>query len=344
MCTKPDIKAFRECIKRVVDWFLPMVTTSGTIRDESDILAYYHAPNLLAVTGAFTEANRMANWLAKEVLTAEGDFRYRGAKGEIIKPSLQWNYLNGWMTWGLARLGRFDLSEPAAKYIEKFQDPATGGFFTAADPENDFSPVSKAVDMGSTCASSLAMVYTGRWSKAIKAGEFLIKAIDKQPQSNEAFFCMFANNGQAVTGFPEDQNYANVIRFDQPMQAYWYFGFAARILILLFRATGRKDLMDGALGYIDLFERCHEDRWEHWANDKVAWASAALYQITGDRKHLERVARCFNPIVEQQRDDAVWHWKAFYPDYEKQPSSITTELALEFAYLLHEIVGEIESV
>ena len=86
-------------------------------------------------------------------------------------------------------------------------------------------------------------------------------------------------------------------RFEQPKQEYWTFGFAARILALLHRATGRQDFLDGALGYIEVFERCHEDRWTHWANDKVAWASAALYQTTGDSVHLERVGRCFDPIV-----------------------------------------------
>ena len=40
----------------------------------------------------------------------------------------------------------------------------------------------------------------------------------------------------------------------------------------------------------------------------------------------------------------MWHWEAFYPDYADQPRGITIELALEFAFLLHEILAEIEAV
>jgi len=80
-----------------------------------------------------------------------------------------------------------------------------------------------------------------------------------------------------------------------------------------------------------------------WANDKVAWASPALYQTTGESAHLERIGRCFDPIVEAQRDDAVWHWEAFLPNYDEQPRGMTIELALEFAFLSHEIVSEIDS-
>ncbi len=197
--------------------------------------------------------------------------------------------------------------------------------------------------MGSTCAASLGMIYSGRWRRAITAGDFLLHSLDQQPVPGEAFYCRFHSDGTAMTDFPEDQAYVSVVRFDQPKQAYWYFGFAARILALLHRATGRREFLDGATRFIEVFDRCHPDRWEHWANDKVAWASAALFQMTGDDSHRQRIGRCFNPIVEAQRDDAVWHWEAFYPDYADQPRGITIELALEFGFLLHEIVAEIES-
>lgn len=340
--TKPDVDAYRACTRRVTDWFVSTLERDGTIRGELDLIAYYHAPNLLAVTDRAVEAQRMASWLAENALASDGDFRYQNKKGEIIQPTMQWNYINGWLTWGLARIGRFDVSEPAARFLERFQDASTGGFLTAANPEEGFAPVSGAVDLGSTCAAALGMIYSGRWEAATRAGEFLLRVLETQAHA-ESFHCRFHSDGNAITEFPEEQAYVSIVRFDQPKQAYWYFGFAARILALLHRATGRQDFLDGALGYIDVFDRCHDDRWVHWANDKVAWASAALYQTTGEAIHLERVGRCFNPIVEAQRDDAVWHWEAFFPNYDEQPRGITIELALEFAFLLHEIVSEIDS-
>ncbi|TDI38764.1 MAG: hypothetical protein E2P02_20070 [Acidobacteria bacterium] len=155
------------------------------------------------------------------------------------------------------------------------------------------------------------MIYSGRWTAALRAGEFLLRTLEEQGRA-EAFHCRFRSDGSAITEFPDEQAYVSIVRFEEPKQAYWYFGFAARILALLHRATGRRDFLDGAFGYIDVFDRCHEDRWEHWANDKIAWASAALYQATGESVHRERVGRCFNPIVQAQRDDAVWHWRHFF--------------------------------
>jgi len=327
----------------VADWLASQVTANGTIGDELDLIAYYHAPNLLAVTGHSTEAQRMASFLAERALAPDGDFRFEGAKGMIIQPSMQWNYINGWLIWGLSRLGRFDVSEPAARFLERFQDVSTGGFLTAADPERGFLPVLDAVDMGSTCAAALGMIYSGRWYAAVRAGEFLLGALRRQPRADEAFFCRFRSDGEPLTDFPEGERYVSVVRYAEPKQAYWYFGFAARILALLFRATARPEFLEGALEYVSRFDRCHQDRFEHWANDKIAWASAALYQITGESTHRERVGRIFNPIVAAQRTDAFWHWKAFFETYEAQPKGIGIELALEFAFLLDEIVSEIES-
>ena len=344
MNTTPDVRAYRNCTRRVVEWFAPRVAETGMIRDEPDLIAYYHAPNLLAVTGHESAGHRMASWLKREALADEGDFRHDGKKGAIIQPSMQWNYINGWLTWGLARLGRFDVSEPAARYLLRFQDASTGGFLTAADAGSGFSPISGAVDMGSTCAGALGMIYSGRWEAALRAGVFLMRAIEAQPEPRDAFYGRFRSDGEALTDFRDDQAYVSVVRFAEPCQAYWYMGFAARILVLLHRATGRTEFLTAALRYIDIFERCHDDRWEHWANDKVAWASAGLYQATGDAVHLERVGRCFNPIVAAQREDAVWHWKEFFPEYAEQPSGITIELALEFAFLLTETAAEVESV
>jgi len=338
-----DVEAYRSCTRRVADWLASQVTANGTIGDELDLIAYYHAPNLLAVTGHSTEAQRIAGFLSKDALAPDGDFRYQGAKGTIIKPSMQWNYINGWLIWGLSRLGRFDVSEPAARFLERFQDVSTGGFLTAADPERGFRPVLDAVDMGSTCAAALGMIYSGRWYSAVRAGEFLLGALRRQPRADEAFFCRFRSDGEAETDFPEGERYVSVVRYSEPKQAYWYFGFAARILALLFRATTRPEFLEGSLAYVSRFDRCHQDRFEHWANDKIAWASAALYQITGEKAHRERVGRIFNPIVAAQRTDAFWHWKAFFESYEAQPKGIGIELALEFAFLLDEIVSEIES-
>jgi hypothetical protein len=340
---EPNIEAYRAAVRRVVDWFVPQVTESGMIRDQPDLIAYYHVPNLMAATGHLLEAHRTASWLKAEALCPDGDFRRDGGKGEFIKPAMQWNYINGWLTWGTARLGRFEVSEPAARFLEGFQDPSTGGFLTAADPDNGFTPVGGAVDMGSTCAVTLGMIYSGRWPAAIRGGEFLIRALDLQPEPEDVFYCRFRSDGRAITEFPEDQGYVSDVRFSQPKQAYWYFGFAARLLALLHRATGRGDFLDAALRYVGVFDRCHEDRWTHWANDKVAWASSALYQITGGQEHRVRVGRIFNPLVDAQLPDGRFHYTDFFPDFDKQPPSITVELTLEFAYLLCEVVAELES-
>jgi hypothetical protein len=341
--TEVQLEAYRKATRLVSDWLASEVTARGTLGDELDLIAYYHAPNLLAATGHATEAQRVAGFLAREALAPDGDFRYHSAKGEFIKPSMQWNYINGWLLWGLSRLGRFDASEPGARFLERFQDESTGGFLTAADPDQRFRPVHGAVDMGSTCAAALGMIYTGRWYPAVRAAEFLLEALRRQPDEETAFFARFDSGFEALTGFPESEAYVSVVRYGEPRQAYWYFGFAARILALLYRATGRGEFLDGALAYVSRFERCHPDRYEHWANDKIAWASAALFQITGEKIHRERVGRIFDPIVAAQRADAFWHWKAFFDTYQSQPRGIRIELALEFAFLLDEIVSELES-
>ncbi len=48
MSTEPQIEAYRDCTRRVCDWFVSELTETGMIGNESDLIAYYHAPNLLA--------------------------------------------------------------------------------------------------------------------------------------------------------------------------------------------------------------------------------------------------------------------------------------------------------
>ncbi|MCP5115955.1 MAG: hypothetical protein GY953_34435, partial [bacterium] len=194
----PNIEAYRTCTRRVSEWFVSELTESGMIEDEQDLIAYYHAPNLLAATDHATEAHRLAGWLAREGTAPDGDFRHQGKKGAIISPTMQWNYINGWLIWGLSRLGRFELSEPAARFLEGFQDEATGGFLTAADPENGFAPVRDACDLGSTCAASLGMIYSGRWQRALRAGEFLLHSLEQQPTPRSSFYCRFHSDGRAM--------------------------------------------------------------------------------------------------------------------------------------------------
>ena len=160
------------CTQRVSEWFVSTLERDGTIRGELDLIAYYHAPNLLAACDRAGEAQRMVNWLAENALADDGDFRYQNKKGDIIQPSMQWNYINGWLTWGLARLGRFDVSEPAARFLERFQDESTGGFLTAANPDDGYAPVTGAVDVGSTCAATLGMIYSGRWMPPSERARF----------------------------------------------------------------------------------------------------------------------------------------------------------------------------
>ena len=343
MTSEPNIEAYRVCIGRVGDWFTSILEPSGKIRDEPDLLPYYHSLGLLAATGHAAEAQRTAKWIKTEAFAPDGDFRHNGCKGAIIAPHMMWNYLNGWLTWGLARLGRFDVSEPAARYLETFQDEITGGFLTAADPDKDFTPVPGAVDVGSTCSVSLAMIYTGRWPAAVRAGEFLTRVLDQQPQPQEAFYTRFRSDGQPITDFPDDQATVSVIRFNQRIQAYWFLGFAARILALVHRATGREEFLKAAFRYVDVFNQCHEDRWEYFANDKMGWAAAALYQITGDPEFRQLVGRIYNPIVERQDADGTWHSKPFVDNYDEWPQALHTELNLELGFLTHEILSEIES-
>ena len=341
--SEPNVDAYRECVDRVRDWFTSILDPCGMIREEPDLLPYYHSLGLLAATNRAGEAHRMADWIKSEAFAPDGDFRTNGAKGAIIQPQMMWNYMNGWLTWGLARLGRFDMSEPAARYLETFQDDTSGGFLTAADPERGFTPVPGAVDVGSTCAASLAMIYTGRWTAATRAAEFLMRVLDQQPQPREAFYTRFSTNGQAITEFPDEVATVSVIRFSQRTQAYWFLGFAARILALVHRATNRRDLLQAALRYVDVFNQCHEDRWEYFANDKMGWAAAALYQITRDPEHRLLAGRIFNPIVERQDADGTWHSKPFIDNYDEWPRALHIEINLELGFLAHEILCEVQS-
>ena len=345
--TKPDLDAYRACTRRVTDWFVSTLEDDGTIRDELETSSPTTTPpNLLAVHRPCRGSAAHGELARRERPRRGRRFPlYRGKKGDIIQPSMQWNYINGWLTWGLGRIGRFDVSEPRGAFSRTVPRPVGEVSSPPADPDTDFAPIAGSVDMGSTCAASLGNDLLGSMGRRHQSGRFLAPRTRKTKRRPTPSTVASLRTGAPLTGFPDEQS----LREHRTLRRA-----QAGLLVLWFRF---EDLGAAA-------PRHRPRRLSRRARTATSAFSTVVTRTDGPHlgqrqsrvgigralpNHGRRSSRRAGGTLfrsHRRRSGVTTRCgtgKRFFPTTTSSRVGITIELALEFAFLLHEIVSEIDS-
>jgi len=133
MVAKTDIsQRLTESRDRGIRFLLEQQRPDGAIGNpEADGLGpYYKALWALAAAGQQEAGGRLATWIAKNVLTEDGDFAgaLRGEGHNYSYP-----YPNAWIICGAQKLGRFDISRRGMDFLMLLHHEEDGGFRTRRD-------------------------------------------------------------------------------------------------------------------------------------------------------------------------------------------------------------------
>jgi len=298
----------------------------------------FKATYALYNTGRIGAATRLLNFLAKNAMTEPGEFHLPGEKST---DALEFGYRNSFILLGALKLGRFDVAsrKATASYAKRYQHEC-GAFFGGAVPKSGEG----MVDPCNTALGGWVCLYSGQYSRALSAGDFLIELWRKQPDPQNAFHFIYdTSKRDIVSDFPRDETIAYSI--DTGAKKAWFFELGAcGFLVELSLATGRSKYLKFAREYGDFCLRLNPDSLGWVQHCKAGWGVAQLYGATLDGRYRQYAETIAETLIENQHEDG--HWDKFLFPLKNDGSGYylsAPEVTAEFTFELTEIVKGIGS-
>jgi hypothetical protein len=320
------IHRLQESRDRGADYLVKQQRDDGALGNpEKDGLGpYYKALWAFAAAGRTEEGNRLASWVARALLTEDGDFS-GPARGSLFDYS--YAYPNAWMIVGAHKLGRFDISRRAMEFIMLLHHD-TGGFRIHRDNEDAPQDVLNSAQAGNAC------LLTGHVAEAKSVGRFLRTIWEAQPYPERELFFVYKPGQGLRMDFPEDRQKMHSIRVDKPRQSYFNMGIAAAFLARLAMATGDASWSELGRQYLQIGFNVLDEMYDTAQVGKVGWGAALIYETTGDEKMLGLAERVGEAMLAQQTDTGGWDNTGGYVN-----DAIRTEVTAEFVVLFDEMIG-----
>lgn len=320
-----------------------------------DLSAHYKAPYLYAALGQPVQARRYADMMQVRYQQSDGDFRtqptVKGWEHLPASPANRYLYSNGWIIVALRKLGFYQAAARGIAFVQGLQVPGLGGFYSRYDAIAG-APDTRYTDTSSTSSAGLALLACGYTAEAIRAGDFILRLLDAQPEYDRNFYCSWEIGSGLMTDIwgDDDPNaiwgrkqYCLSTETDPRQEMTWLIGKPMKFLATLYDQTGEKKYLDGAVSLFDFFHRLGEERWHNYASCKVMWAGAQLYRLTGRQRYADTAERILDWFCESQYPSGLWVHGLLYDRPEDQPLAgcldIVQELCAEISDTLFELSG-----
>jgi len=322
------IEQGQQAIERGLGW---LRRCENEIAEIEDLSAHYKAPYLYAALGDPVRARRYVELLQSRYLQADGDFRTNVAdKGWAhlqCSPANRYVYSNGWIIVGLRKLGAYGAARQGLDFIRRFQSPELGGFYSRFDvATGKVDPC--YLDSSSTSSAGLALLACGRTEEAVRAGEFVLRLLDAQPEPDRYYFSSWQAGSGLMTDVwgDEDQNalygrkqFCLSAEADALGELTWLIGKPMKFLCKLYDQTADRRFLEGAISLFEFFHRLGEQRWHNYASCKIMWAGAELYRHTGEACFARTAARFLEWLCQTQYPSGLWLHTLWYAEPAEQP-------------------------
>ena len=308
---------------------------NGVYGDTDDISCYYKSTFFMNRVGQTAAAATLMRYFINRFMTAEGDFRNSDdvrSSGNYVSGFCNL-YSNSWAMRSLEAMGWHGLARKALDFMLMHREP-DGGFHAGVQPPNTIIE-SNATGVGCVC-----LLEGHRPDLAVLSGDRILKMFDAQPEPDVRLYNRMLN-GSYLEPEPGDE-YAKYFRIEknEPAQPYWPWSWPMIALIKLYRFTGEKKYLKGAMEVYDFFASGHRDAFHHQGAGKNSWASAMLYAITGEKRYRDNTLSQVDFILGSQHPDGY----VLLPgvsDIEGQPIRITYDFTPDYCTWLLEDAQEL---
>ena len=260
----PPATTYRAAANQALDFIAAHVDQEGrsTIAPNDPAL-HFKLPYVFTYGDRRDIALRVLGHLEHDLLSNEGDFidnTFNGPKSAFL-------YQAGWLAWGSAALGRFDLARLIAQRTMHEQDIQLGGFWN----ETELGRVQWLLNSSSAAAGCAA---AGELPAAKSAAQQMVLLFERQPTPEQGFYFSMKGDGQVIAELGDEPN-RNFFDLDGPCRPAM-FATAIAGLTWLGRQTGTEEYFDLARAYagVILSHRARPAR-SHFAS-KTGWAMLQL--------------------------------------------------------------------
>ncbi len=345
-----QVKKYQETLSRARSWVMANYTRLET---ESDLQSHYKAPYFWASMGDMEMAGRHIRIIQDRFLRDDGDFRMgENEKGFVqFQCTLhnQYIYPNGWIISGLRKLGAYDLARKGMSFILPFQDPKSGGFYRGFDPVRKLM-FRDLMDSSSTSSAGMACLACGMMPEAERAGDFILRLLELQPQPDRYFFSCMTPDGRVHTDVFRSENQWDPesrkqkclsTESDAGNELTWLIGKPNKFLSRLYTATGNTKYLDGARQCFKFFHRLEKNAWTNFASCKTMWAGAELYRMTGEKEFADVAIRILDHYCAAQTKSGTWVHTLWYKSEEEQTFSWSADITLEYGAEISDVLFDL---
>ena len=338
--TSSKLEAYRQAALRGAAWLAGQLRPDGSFGPEvADLASYYKSPQAFLTAGRADLAYRVLGHVERTFLRADGDVTTaprssRGETGTTFKsedPPLAeyYPYMNAWIAIGAQKLGRFDVVRRVYPFVRSFFHELHGGFIIHA-------PAGQGDDVTGAFITShlgLAALYCGEPERARRAGDYLLRLLDLQPDLDHGLYLRRDAGGDLITDFPEEQAPFHVVRAREPFQLYFFVGYPIAYLARLAEATGEGAYLDGARAYLDFARGADDSLYRFHFSHKVAWAASIVARLTGDARARDTATRITDYLVSIQDSSGGW--------LAEEPATTRFDQSAEIVTWMLEICAEL---
>ncbi len=330
------IRSYRESAKRGIDFLLTRFGDDSSFKETEHMVAgVYKSPLAFLTAGKNEQAIASLNYIMKRFYDG-GDFH--NGHCDISQPMTN-NYRNAWLCWGAHALGREDVWEPVADYLESCINPELGGM----PGRKEYHPCEAILDWGCSALGTVALSHTGRLDGARQCAIFLLEMLDSQPQPDERLYLRKTWDGRLYHIFPPHMATDFMVEFQKPDQVVWYFGAAMAGLGYLYLETGEQTWLDAAERIFALVKMCRPEVYTLLTSAKIGWGCSVLYRATGKKEYAETMITVADHVVATQENEGGWVRYPLFPNWDGQPAVLGVDVSLERTVWLSFMADSLES-
>ncbi|MBM3801746.1 MAG: hypothetical protein FJW26_05460 [Acidimicrobiia bacterium] len=318
--TNPIQKSYEETVARFQDWLMPNLPWENPLARLS-----CNAAMPLALYAHTMGNPRLA---ARVLQHIEAEFVRDGRLAQSPDRGNMLPYVPSWILMGSVLSGFTDLSALLQNDILRFQDPATGGFFGS---EAARATASGAIDFDSTTQACAALSLSGELAAAERAGQFLKRLVECQPDLERRLLLVWASPGGLVSEFAVESASTFALEWSKPKQWLYKIGLLVRAFALLHRQTGLNQWL--ALAQ-QLYAKAVSDSPDLESNTlahKMGWAACILFSLTRQKEYVEHACGVASHLASLQQADGAFHYPELWRDYSQLRAEQKINVGCQFA-------------
>lgn len=319
-------------IDRGIEWLLGKFAPNGPILDRHDLALIYKTLAAMALVERSDEVTKLLDWVEQNAVASNGDLYFEGEE-----PSAG-VYRQSWLLRNAAQAGHsLAENETVKERMRQYQMP--GGAVSDHIGEDPAKPEpSPGSSLFSTCGYGLYAIAAGDAEGARKAGEWLVKLIERNGADMERgeFFFIGDEEGNPDREVEPGGDFGKVVRVDASMQPTWVLGIAMAFLADLYDSQPGAEserFLDAAATVSAFQDRMPVETYFSWNACKHAWSSGRMLDVCirhgyGDIELYDKLYRAgrrtyVHTFLATRRDDGSWGHD-FYP-----PSSDAPEVQID---------------